>query len=313
RPAVPRRARPQLSRGTFEAQRDAPRMPEHGSGRSDERSERQAIASRERRRQRAVLGAHVPIAGAEHDRRELHILPIQRRTAGQANFDLRAARRVDAVQARGQRGGIICHDQIAGSQVIDQARARRVRYRALSVDYEQPRIGRPLYRLSGSNHWGKARAIASASSRAATSGRFSVARSALGTASACKGVSMSPGSSDRKRTPSAPSSSPQMPLMWRSAAFDAPYAPHCAYALIAASLDTFSTTAPRPSRAEALKAPSSALVKRNGARTLVASASSNCSQSVSASSASGVGPRLEALLTSTSRPPSAAVICKAMG
>ena len=75
---MPRDAGPHFVRGTFEAQRDEARMTEHSSDRSDERSERQAIASRERRRQRTVLGAHVPIAGAEHDRRELHILPIQR-------------------------------------------------------------------------------------------------------------------------------------------------------------------------------------------------------------------------------------------
>ncbi len=52
--------------------------------------------------------------------------------------------------------------------------------------------------------------MASLSSRAAASGRLSCAGSASGTACACSGVSMSPGSSDRKRTPSAASSSPQM-------------------------------------------------------------------------------------------------------
>ena len=46
-----------------------------------------------------------------------------------------------------------------------------------------------------------ASAIASSSSRAATSGRFKLERSASGTASACSGVSMSPGSIDRNRTP----------------------------------------------------------------------------------------------------------------
>ena len=99
----------------------------------------------------------------------------------------------------------------------------------------------------------------------------------------------------------------------RSAALLAPYAPHCGYALTAASLDTLSTTLPRPSRADAASAPSSALVSRNGPSTLVASASSRSSHSVSASSASGTGPRLDALLTSTSSPPRLPAICSAIG
>ena len=41
------------------------------------------------------------------------------------------------------------------------------------------------------------------------------------------------------------------------------------YALTAASLDTFTTTAPRPWRADAASAPSSAFVRRNGPRTFV--------------------------------------------
>src|SRR5262245_46201384 len=49
---------------------------------------------------------------------------------------------------------------------------------------------------------GRALAIISATSCAAASGRFNVAGSASGIARACIGVSMSPGSSDKKRTPS---------------------------------------------------------------------------------------------------------------
>ena len=55
-------------------------------------------------------------------------------------------------------------------------------------------------------------ATASASSRAPTSGRFNVERSASGTAAACKGVSISPGSIERTRTPSKRGSSSQMRL-----------------------------------------------------------------------------------------------------
>src|ERR1700730_61221 len=99
----------------------------------------------------------------------------------------------------------------------------------------------------------------------------------------------------------------------RRAALLAPYAPQRAYGLSAASLEMFNTIAPRPSRAEAASAPSRALVSRNGPNTLVASARSKSSQAVSASKASGVGPRSEALLTRTSKPPSSPVICTAMG
>src|SRR4030095_11086077 len=85
----------------------------------------------------------------------------------------------------------------------------------------------------------------------------------------------------------------------------APYAPQPAYGVTAASLVMLTTSGRRPSRADATSAPSSALVRRNGPTRLVASAASRSSQSVSASRASGTGPRLDALLTSTSTPPSA--------
>ena len=65
--------------------------------------------------------------------------------------------------------------------------------------------------------------------------------------------------------------------------------------------------------AAAASDPSSAFVSLNGPSTLVASARSKSSHSVSASSASGTGPRSDALLTSTSSPPSAPAICMAIG
>ena len=69
----------------------------------------------------------------------------------------------------------------------------------------------------------------------------------------------------------------------------------------------------RASRADAASAPSSAFVSRNGPTTFVASAASRSSQSVSASGTSGTGPSVDALLTRTSTPPSAAVTCSAIG
>ena len=54
---------------------------------------------------------------------------------------------------------------------------------------------------------------ASANSRAAVSGRLSSVRSASGTAMACMGVSMSPGSSDITGTPSAAATPPAATLL----------------------------------------------------------------------------------------------------
>src|SRR4029078_11116697 len=55
------------------------------------------------------------------------------------------------------------------------------------------------------------------------------------------------------------------------------------------------TAAPRPFRAEVARAPNNALVSRNGPRRLTLSACSSSSHSVSASIASGVGPKTDAL------------------
>ena len=60
-------------------------------------------------------------------------------------------------------------------------------------------------------------------------------------------------------------------------------------------------------------APRTAFVRRKGPSRLVASATSQSSQSVSARSRSGAGPRLDALLMRTSRPPSSPRICSAIG
>ena len=89
-----------------------------------------------------------------------------------------------------------------------------------------------------------------------TLGCFSVVRSASGTASACMGVSMSPGSSASSFTPCDDISSFQMRVMCASAALLEPYAPQRPYALIAASLALISTTLPRPSRAASPAKPS---------------------------------------------------------
>ncbi len=107
---------------------------------------------------------------------------------------------------------------------------------------------------------------------------------------------MSPGSSERNETPSAFASSAQIAVRWRSAALLAPYAPHPAYGLTAASLEMLITTAPRPSRAEAASAPNKALVNRNGPIRFTSRACSNSSHCVSASKASGVGSEVRSVV-----------------
>ena len=154
---------------------------------------------------------------------------------------------------------------------------------------------------------------ASHRSRAAAAGRFRSDRSASGSAAACSGVSMSPGSNDIIATPSGASSACQMRVRWSSAALlSAVGAPALVggHRGIARDVDT---KPPRPSRAAAVSEPRTALVSRNGPSRLVASAASRSSQTVSASGASGTGPRLEALFTRTSTPPSAAASWSAIG
>src|SRR5262249_61930741 len=92
-----------------------------------------------------------------------------------------------------QRGRAGVDDLPAG---IDHQEPGRRRSPAGSVggDHDTP----PVTALRGS-----AAAMAPANSRAASSGRLSASRSASGTAAACNGVSMSPGSIAGDRPPAA--------------------------------------------------------------------------------------------------------------
>src|SRR5689334_10629183 len=134
-----------------------------------------------------------------------------------------------AMKARGKRGCIVGDHQIALMQQIDELVALDVADVALRIDGQQSGVRRPMDGTirsrdhlapplatfsSGATWRGSEEAMASRSSRAAVSGRLSVDGSASGTASACIGVSMSPGSIERKRIPSEESSSLQMRVMW---------------------------------------------------------------------------------------------------
>src|SRR3989441_4458967 len=237
-PAMTGETIPDRAGRAVESQRHQTRVVEQRVDRRGERAQRETIAWCERRWHRPILGACAKVAGAEHDRHEfMDVVRRQRTTAGEAPLEVGAPRQMHAVQAGRERCRIVGNHQIAGLQEIRETRSRSVSDAPSRVDDEELGVPRPLDGTVGRDHVlcslcsmtatrsPSAAAIASANSRAEVSGRSSVAGSASGTANACSGVSMSPGSSERKRTPSADSSSFQIRLMWCKAALLAPYAP----------------------------------------------------------------------------------------
>jgi len=161
---------------------------QHGGA---QRAERQAIAGHQQWRRCPILGPDVEVALPKHNGRELaHLVARERLPAGQPDFDRSAALQVTSLQARGQRRCIIRDHEITGSKNVHQVGARCVVDVSGAVDDEQSRIHWPLNRTIGCDDHAaclsrsSAAAIVSATSRAASSGRFRVAGSASGTASA---------------------------------------------------------------------------------------------------------------------------------
>src|SRR5687768_17752442 len=115
-------------------------------------------------------------------------------------------------------------------------------YVAVLIDVQQSRCRRTLCWAVRCDHdaylnavrSGSKSQIVSASSRAATAGGLSDEGSASGTAAACIGVSISPGSMAVNRTPCADNSSFQTRVICASAALLEPYAPQRGYAFTAA-------------------------------------------------------------------------------
>src|SRR5262245_61608080 len=148
-----------------------------------------------------------------------------------SNLDRLAARAMDARQARWQRCRIICDDEVARAEEGGECSARQMSYPTIGVDGEEFG-GSPVGTLGYNNGcttrgaWrGNAASSDSMISAAASSGRRNVVGSTSGAASACSGVSMSPGSSERKAMPSVFASFAQIALRWRRAALLEPYAP----------------------------------------------------------------------------------------
>src|SRR6185503_8943886 len=115
---------------------------------------------------------------------------------------------MDALEACGQGGGIISDDEIARIEQLGDRASRQVLHPAIGLGDEQ--LGRAPVAMIGDAHAvsradpkaesGKAASIAAMIWPADSSGRLRVLGSASGRASACSGVSMSPGSMARKRT-----------------------------------------------------------------------------------------------------------------
>src|SRR5215471_13564779 len=140
------------------------------------------------------------------------------------------------VQARRNSCSVIGHDQVPGPDQFDQSRTRQVSNRAAGFDDHNPGARRALDWFDGGDHSSfflrghsdlngarvSAVSMVAINSRAAISGALSVVRSASGMAIACIGVSMSPGSKERKCVPSADNSWFQISVMWRRPALLAP-------------------------------------------------------------------------------------------
>src|SRR5579883_121751 len=231
RPAVTGEAGDNCVAAAEEAQRDQPGMVEYVVDNGVERAEGEPVARGERRRKRPVFRTRAPIARAEGDGDETGRI-AEPDPAGKANLHRRAARDMRSFEARRQSRGVVRHDQVAGREQVGEFGPRRAPHAPIGTDDQQ--LAAAAIETLGGDHardptgrkasrpWRSDALIASAISAAASSGGFSVDGSVSGEAKACSGVSMSPGSSERKRTPSSLSSLSQIAVRWRSAALLAP-------------------------------------------------------------------------------------------
>src|SRR6476646_3338935 len=100
----------------------------------------------------------------------------------QPDLDRASMPRVDTDKTGREGGGVVGDHHVAGVDEVQKAGPRVVRNGAVLVHDQQPCVGRALNRRCGGNH--ASTPAAEMTSRAAASGRFSVAGSASGTASA---------------------------------------------------------------------------------------------------------------------------------
>ena len=113
-------------------------MPQEPRDRCRERAKGERVAGRECRRVRAVFGSRVKVAGSEHDGGEVGDVSREGAPPCEADFNGLAASEMDAMQACRQCRGVVRHDEVAGSQDVDQLLARNVAQSVPSVDDEEP-------------------------------------------------------------------------------------------------------------------------------------------------------------------------------
>ena len=308
------------------ASSNQPRMPEHALDDRGERAEPQAIAGVQRRRRRSPLGRRAMVPRAEGHRDEPpHPLPRQRAAPGQPHLDGGRRRFVLAGQAGRQRRGVVGDDDVAGPHQVRQIARAAMDDAAVVADDEESR-GRAA-RAAGRGHGDTARLAARSRAPAVARSRASIARrSRRRRPGPLQRAAMGVGHRERVHR--------RVHVAWIDrdgvdAEADQLLAPDArevterrlAHAVGAPvgirrlggiARDVEDQRRPRVARGRGQRA-EQRLGQAEGPTTFVASAASRSSQSVSASGTSGTGPSDEALLTRTSSPPSAAVICIAIG
>src|SRR5262245_9597867 len=154
----------------------------------------------------------------------------ERHPCRKPDLDRLATCAMDAAQARRQGRSIICNDQVARAEEERKIAAQQVLHRAVRTDGDQLRgssfepvsLPHGWSSTTGAARFGSAPTIVSIISAAETSGRLRLNGSASGIARAWRGVSKSPGSIERKRTPQFRASSAQIAVKCRRAALLAP-------------------------------------------------------------------------------------------
>ena len=223
----------------IKANRDEPWVVEEALDGRDQRAKGQPIARMERRRQRPIFGWDPIVYPHPNTTALKRTSPAAwSKTGSGGQGPIRASRtsmlpagsEVHALQAGRNSGGVVGDDEIPRAEKLDEVRPRRVSNRSVRVHDEKPR-GRGTLNGSDSQESpmrllhvrmfdrpAEAAEAPRPQSRRSTGPRQPAPRaltgSASGSASACSGVSMSPGSIDRTCTPSAASSAFQIRLIW---------------------------------------------------------------------------------------------------
>ena len=332
RPAVPREA---VARTPRAAHRSAARTNRGWSSelrdRRGQRTERKPVACRERRRRQPILRARAVIAGAEDDHVEHGRRCRYRASASAASrtsigcpvrraCPARLAGSVAASFATTRSPGRSTSSQCARGICVTRPVRSTTSSRAASGSLDRADPQRSSQRLRvrcvpsvTAGRAGSAATMASTIACAATAGCQQVARIGIGYGERVQ-RRIHVARVERKEADAAmpklllpdPRHVAQRGL---ARAVGAPVA----YALIAASLDTLTTTAPRPRaptrRARRAALSSSGTARGRSSRAPAQSLRSRCRRAAPAAP----GPRLDALLISTSSPPRQPRTCKAIG